>query len=127
MGKEKENFLKIHTSSVGIWKQNSCGLLFAVSVCAGIVVVFLVKKKNIPGMFKFFCCFFSSNYIPVHVARGLKAPGEGAGRAGFNAEAEEKQRTLSSRRGDVFGGIPLVCCHAANRQAGLRKPRERYP
>lgn len=126
MGKEKENFLKIHTSSVGIWKQNSCGLLFAVSVCAGIVVVFLVKKKY-SGYVQVFLFFFSSNYIPVHVARGLKAPGEGAGRAGFNAEAEEKQRTLSSRRGDVFGGIPLVCCHAANRQAGLRKPRERYP
>lgn len=92
MGKEIEKFLKIHTSSVGIWKQNSCGLLFAVSVCAGIVVVFLVKKKY-SGYVQVLFLFFSSNYIPVHVARGLKAPGEGAGRAGFNAEAEEKQRT----------------------------------
>lgn len=92
MEKEKQKFLKIHTSSVGIWKQNSCGLLFAVSVCAGIVVVFLVK--NIPGMFKFFVfLFFHQTISQYMVARGLKAPGEGAGRAGFNAEAEEKQRT----------------------------------
>lgn len=72
-------------------------------------------------MFKFFSFFFfslSSNYIPEHVARGVKEPDEQV-----SAPCEQKSR----RRGDVFGGIPLVCCHAANRQAGLRKPRERYP
>lgn len=62
MGKEKEKFLKIHTSSVGIWKQNSCGLLFAVSVCAGIVVVFLVKKKYSGYVQVFLFVFFIKLY-----------------------------------------------------------------
>lgn len=62
MGKEIEKFLKIHTSSVGIWKQNSCGLLFAVSVCAGIVVVFLVKKKIFRVCSSFVFVFFIKLY-----------------------------------------------------------------
>lgn len=64
---------------MGIWKQNSCGLLFAVSACAGIVVVFLVK--NIPGMFKLFVFLFfhqtiSQYMLPVDWRRRVKEPDE---------------------------------------------------
>lgn len=84
---------------------------------------FFFWLKIFPVCSSFFSfSFFSSNYIPVHVARVEKEPDEQV-----SAPSQKKSRRLSSRRVDVFGGIPLVCCHAANRQAGLRKPRERYP
>lgn len=89
--RKKKSFWK---STPHQWESGSRILAVCSSPCLsalGLLLFFWLKIFRVCSSFLFFV--FSSNYIPVHVARGLKAPCEGAGRAGFNAEAEEKQRT----------------------------------
>lgn len=87
--KEEWKFLKIRTSSVGIWKQNSSGLLFAVPVCARD----FFWLKIFPVCSSFFFFFFFLLFIKLHPSTCWPW-GEGAG---WRSRASGFQRRVRSR------------------------------
>lgn len=110
-------------------RESGSGIL-AVCSSASLSALGIFLVKNIPGMLKvFFLLRVARQTTSQYMLR----------RAG-GSRAEEPDRLISTltqkkiknknneeSKRRCFGGIPLVCCHAANRQAEPRKPRERYP